>query len=100
MNFQLVYPRELKTILRSQSVLLIDVRSRELYQKEHWPGAKNFPYEELEHWEKMLPGNKRIIFYCEHGGNSMQLARKFGMQGYQVGSVVGGFPAMQALLTS
>ncbi len=98
MNFRLIYPKDLRRVLRTESAVLIDVRTREQYKKGHWPGARNFPYEELERWEKMIPGHQLVIFYCDHGGNSMQLAHRFGMQGYKVASVVGGYPSMKGYM--
>jgi thiosulfate sulfurtransferase len=98
MNFRIIYPSELANILQKEPAMLIDVRSKEEYQKEHWPGAKNFAYEDVQHWERMLPGRQLIILYCEHGGSSMQLARRISLQGYRVASVVGGFEAMKNFL--
>lgn len=94
MNFDIVYPRNLDQYLASENGILLDVRPREEYMKGHWCGAKNFPYEDVDRWEKMLPGKRRLVFYCSHGGGSMQLARRFGMQGYRTATVIGGYPAM------
>jgi rhodanese-related sulfurtransferase len=35
-----------------------------------------------------------LVFYCAHGGNSMQTARRLGLQGYRTATVIGGYPAM------
>lgn len=94
MNFQIVYPRNLQDLCKKHDCLLIDVRSKEEYALSHWPGARNYPYEEVDKWEQMMPGNRVLIFYCSHGGNSMQLARRLGIQGYRTASVIGGYPAM------
>ncbi len=98
MNFDIVYPRNLDQYLAKENGILIDVRSREEYMEGHWCGARNFPYEDVDRWEKMLPGKRRLVFYCSHGGGSMQLARRFGMQGYRTATVIGGYPAMMKYL--
>jgi thiosulfate sulfurtransferase len=94
MNFEVISPKNLESYLQQHTVVLIDVRSREEYRSGHWAGARNYPYEEVERWEKMMPGNAVLVFYCSHGGNSMQIARRLGMQGFRTASVIGGYPAM------
>ena len=42
-----------------------------------------------------LPRNRKMILYCEHGGGSMQIARKLGREGYRVATVVGGYEALK-----
>jgi thiosulfate sulfurtransferase len=94
MNFEVIYPKNLDQYLAEHHAVLIDVRTREEYYRGHWPGAVNYPYEEAERWEKRMPGNRTLVFYCAHGGNSMQIARRFGLQGYRTATVIGGYPAM------
>ena len=98
MNFEVIYPRDLERYLAKDKCMLIDVRPREEYMREHWRGAKNYPYEEVERWEKMMPGNRLLIFYCAHGGSSMQIARRLGIQGYKTATVIGGYSAMMKYL--
>lgn len=95
MDFQLIYAAELERELKRVRSVLIDIRDREDYQKDHWPGAVNYSYEEIEKGRVRLPGNRRLVLYCEHGGGSMQLARLLGQQGYQAATVVGGFETMK-----
>lgn len=95
MDFQLVYAAELDRELKRVRSVLIDIRDREDYQMDHWPGAVNYSYEEIEKGHVRLPGNRRLVLYCEHGGGSMQLARLLGQQGYRTATVVGGFEAMK-----
>ena len=91
----LVYASELEQKLEESHAVLIDIRDRDSYRKEHWPGAINDPYDDLEKGIRYLPKNRRLILYCEHGGGSMQMARKLGQEGYQVSTVVGGYEAMK-----
>ena len=93
--FDLVYASELGQKIEESHAVLIDIRDRESYQKERWPGAINIPYDELEKRIRYLPKKRRLILYCEHGGGSMQMARTLGQEGYQVSTVVGGYEAMK-----
>lgn len=95
MDFQLIYAAELERELKRVRSVLIDIRDREDYQKDHWPGAVNCSYEEIEKGRVRLPGNRRLVLYCEHGGGSMQLAHLLGQQGYQAATVVGGYETMK-----
>lgn len=45
-------------------VVLVDVRNRDGYQKEHIPGAVNIPEEELESRLNEIPRDKEVIVYC------------------------------------
>lgn len=96
MNFQVIYPKDIAGLMQKEHALLLDIRPREEFARGHWQGARNCPYENVERWEKTLPGKRLVILYCEHGGSSMQLARKLGMEGYRVASVVGGYRAMSS----
>ena len=78
-----------------QHAILLDIRSQEEYRSGHWPGATNFPYDDAEKWQRLLPKNRMVILYCEHGGSSMQLARRLAAMGYRMASVVGGYEAMK-----
>ena len=97
-DFELIYASQLKQKQRESRALVIDIRDRQEYEKEHWPGAVSYPYDQLEHGSVRLPKNRKLILYCEHGGGSMQMARMLGEQGYHVASVVGGYEAMKKIL--
>ena len=97
MDFQLVYPIGLEQELKAGRAVLIDIRDRADFRKDHWPGAVNYSYDEIEKGHVRLPKNRKLVLYCEHGGGSMQLARLLGRQGYQVATVVGGYEAMKKL---
>ena len=95
MNFSIVYPKDIEILRREKRAILIDIRARDDYRVGHWEGAINYPEEETKDYAKVLQKKRPIILYCEHGGASMQLARMLGKKGYEVGSVVGGYEAMQ-----
>jgi thiosulfate sulfurtransferase len=96
-NFEIIHASELEEARKERGTLLIDVRDPESYRKEHWRGALNYPFDELEQGQVFLPKNRKLILYCEHGGGSMQLARRLGQEGYQVATVVGGYQSMKKI---
>lgn len=95
MTFSVVYPKDIERLRIEKRAILIDIRSRDDYREGHWEGAINYPEEDVEDYTKILLRKRPIIVYCQHGGSSMQLARTLGRNGYDVGSVVGGFEAMR-----
>lgn len=78
-------------------VFIIDLRSREKYNKSHIQGALSVPYEEEEEFQRFassgFPKGKLFIFYCDRGGASMKAAVFFAQKGYRSRSVIGGFEA-------
>ncbi len=95
MTFAIVYPKDIERLRMEKRAILIDIRSRDEYRQGHWEGAINYPEEEVKDYTKVLGKKRPIIIYCGHGGASMQLARTLGKNGYEVGSVVGGYDAMK-----
>ena len=95
MDFTIVYASELMDRIRKSNALLVDIREKEDYAKGHWPGAFNYPYDDISRGKRYLPKGRKLILYCEHGGGSMQMARMLGQEGYQVATVVGGYEAMK-----
>ena len=98
MRFQMIHPREIAHIQKHRGALVVDVREPERYAEEHWNGARNVPYEELERWLCRLPA-RPMILYCEYGSTSLLAARKLGAEGYEVYTVIGGFDAMRHMIS-
>lgn len=96
-DFELIYASQLRQKQRESRALVIDIRDRKEYEREHWPGAVSYSYDQLERGTARLPKNRKLILYCDHGGGSMQMARMLGEQGYHVASVVGGYEAMKKI---
>ena len=94
-KFDMIYAKDLPTIARDQEVVVIDLRSKEDYEKQHWPGAYSLPIDEMDDFQKILPKGRYYVLYCDHGGSSMMLARYLGNRGYLVGTVRGGFAALR-----
>lgn len=94
-NFEIVYANEVEHFRREHHAVLVDIRERSEFEKGHWPGAVNMPYNEAVEGVKKLPKNRYLLLYCDHGGGSMQLASRLGREGYSVATVVGGYEAMK-----
>lgn len=95
MTFSIVYPQDIERFRIKKRAILIDIRPRDEYREGHWEGAINYPEDDVEDYTRVLQKKRPIIVYCQHGGSSMQLARTLGRNGYDVGSVVGGYEAMK-----
>ena len=95
MTFDTVYARELAMYVRENDAVVIDIRPPKNYEKCHWPEAINLPFDFTDDYEPLLDKNRYVVFYCEHGGSSMQLARYMGRRGYKTATVIGGFEAMK-----
>ena len=75
--------------------ILYDIRDGESYRRGHFPMAKNVVRteieEELKRNQEML-----IVLYCEHGNQSLRLAKELSDKGYmRLASVVGGYQAYE-----
>lgn len=93
-TFEIVYASDVEKFVREHRAILIDIREREDYKRGHWPGAVNVPYDEMEKTMR-IPMNRYLLLYCEHGGGSMQMAKRLGQEGYRVATVIGGYEAMK-----
>ena len=80
--------------------MLIDLRGREEFQKEHIPGAVCIPYvelperiSELKDWASRCSrryGRAVLIVYCDRGNTSLRAARDLYREGFRVKNVYGG----------
>lgn len=58
-------PVELKRLLDSKdSILVVDVRDRDSFAKEHIPGAMSIPLHDIPKRLAELPRDKTIVCYC------------------------------------
>ena len=94
MDFDIVYVRDLMKRIKDKNAVVIDLREKKDYQAGHFPGAISLPLDDTDVYENILDRDRYYIFYCDHGGSSMQLARYLGRRGYSVASVIGGFSVM------
>lgn len=85
---------ELDHYIDRNDVLIIDLRSRDVFAKNHLKSAINVPYEELQTY-RYFSRKKTLILYCERGSSSLFAARELMKRGYRVKSVVGGIRSYQ-----
>ena len=61
-KFDMIYAKDLPMIVRDRNVVVIDLRSKEEYETEHWKGARNMPIDEADDFTKLLPrGNYYVL---------------------------------------
>lgn len=79
-----------KQVLNKNNI--IDIRSRESYNNNHIPSARNIPFEQLI----IKPHdylNKETMYYlyCRSGITSLKACEILIRQGYQVTNITGGY---------
>jgi len=83
MGLRTISPAELHEMRQKQSVLVIDVNSRQSWMKAHVPGAVNL--DSVGYDDSDLPPDKAssLVFYCSNpmcrkAPNAARLAKKMG----------------------
>ena len=85
-------PRELKPWLGKERVLVLDVRDRDTYDKEHIPGSRSLPLQEIPKNLGRLMKDQPIVVYswglaCDLSTRAcLELAQK----GFKVRQLIGG----------
>lgn len=98
MRFQMISPDEVKKFRTDKNTLIIDLREKEVFRKEHIDGAVNIPFEMWTIYEKNLDflnllKKKNVILYCERGPTSFSVAKELAEKGISVSAMVGGMKA-------
>ena len=70
--------------------LLIDIRSKEDYDKGHLKGAVNIPFVEVVNYLDQLPRDKRIIVCCYSGQTAGQIVGSLSLGGFNAFTLSGG----------
>lgn len=87
-------PEFLKLMLDEKGAyVLVDLRSREEAEKEHIPGAVNYPMDELKDLYNDLPSDKkvtRIIYYSDNKQDAEIAHRTMRINGYDRGYILNG----------
>ncbi len=78
---------------QKEPIQIVDLRTAELYEKSHLPGAINLSIEELEKSQEKLDKNKTVVVYCyNHTCHlSAKAALVLAKKGFNVKELVGGF---------
>ena len=59
-----VTTKELEGLIKEGKVVIVDVRTQDMYDKGHIPGAKLIPVNQIGERGKELPRDKKIVTYC------------------------------------
>ena len=69
--------------------ILMDVRDEERFKQGHLNDAICCPYGVLKKCYEQMKG-KKVIVYCDFGGQSMMAARHLRKEGFEVYNIIGG----------
>lgn len=91
--FTVISVQQLERLLdQKRPLILVDLRPAQDYQEAHLENAVNLPYDQLEEGILDAYWGMPIVFYCEHGGKSMQVARNYARRGFNAISLGCGIP--------
>jgi len=85
-----IHYNEISLLPKNDSVILLDVRTRNEYLKESIEGAINIPLDELRTNNDILDKNKTIYVYCLSGQRSYTACRILIQKGFEVYNLNGG----------
>ncbi len=92
----ILLPRQVTPELRG-SFIFIDVRPRAQYQRARIPGARHIDWKEVLKRRQELPKDRTVVFYCNTGAHSSQVAFAMRYAGWERALVlVGGLDAWRA----
>ena len=83
--------RQLLRIRPDRRHRILDLREPEEFVKGHYPGAENYPFDEIKVWRKKLPKDAAYYLLCEHGSLALRAAGELTECGYTAAAVVGGY---------
>ena len=87
-DFENISPQEAYSLLtNSNDITLIDVRSKEAFQKDHIVNATSMP---LAFLNEHNISAKRVLVYSERGELSVEASRLLAKRGFEVLNLEGG----------
>lgn len=92
--FETISPKMLDYYVDNKRAYIVDLRTKEEYDKKHIRNAHLVSYEGGRFLHE-LPKNLEIILYCERGSLSLIAAKQLVRDGYLVRSVIGGIHAYE-----
>ena len=92
-------PKQVAEMLHDDSVVLLDVRSREERNHQHIKGSLHIPVHEIAQSVKSLEQyrGKEIICYCHSGSRSLTAASILIKHGFAAANMKGGMVAWNSL---
>lgn len=97
-KLQAMSREELLGLMRSDGVVLLDVRPEDEFAQGHLPGALNIPADELERRLAELPADQQIVAYCRgpHCVLSLDAVVSLRAKGLRARRLEDGFPDWKA----
>lgn len=88
----LIQPKEVKTKLNTEDVVILDTRSAKEYSVSHLPNAQFVGYDHFNISQvEDIPKDKEIIVYCSVGYRSEKIGEKLKEAGFEnVSNIYGG----------
>lgn len=74
--------------------LIIDLRKKEDYRVETYPGAINIYHEDFYKYLNILPKDRRIYIFCYSGVSGDEIAEELSGKGYDIFSIEEGYRAI------
>ena len=90
---QQVWASRVVDYIRKNNCFVIDLRSKEDFEKGHLPKAVSITVDEIEQGLFQVSKKLPIVVYCASGGDSLKIARLLSMRGYMVYNLAGGYDA-------
>lgn len=88
---------DLDELLLRNDIFIVDLRDADAFRKYHLKQAKNYPYENMDLWEKELLSHPKLLLYCERGSESLMAARRLNRRTNEVYTLIGGVKAVYDL---
>ena len=78
------------------SVVLLDVREDDEWQRGHAPGARHIPMGQVPSRIDEINADAKLFVVCQAGGRSLRVAQHLARNGYRPVNVSGGMQAWAA----
>ena len=92
MSLETISWREFERRRRQEPGMVVDLRNRGCYLREHVPGAISLPYMEWEERRQAFARCTPIYLYCTSGSTALLVGRELSAEGYWAVAVMGGYP--------
>lgn len=90
-KFELISVEKAKTLAMEPGYIVVDLRSRQEFDKNHIENAVNIPEGNIKKIDDFNRKNDIWVLYCRRGSLSFRLASEMADKGYKVMAVIGGF---------
>ena len=88
---------DLDELLPRTDILIADLRTADAYRKYHIKGAKNYPYDDMEQWEKGTFSGAQTAPFTVRGKRALMAARRLNRRNNEVFTLIGGIKAVYDL---